>query len=234
MTWRKSGLRVLLIAIAVSPVLVGCRQPGVGTAPAERQAGDVDIGLRRGVSWTTFLLRRGKISGSTASLEIRKGRIVGFLDGGAVRLSAKSDEVSGSVGGGLENQGRGIGDDPRAERSPSNTGGRVQVDIEEYDGKLDIGGTWNDDRVHFEITPETLKGTIRGRALGQCQYVLDKIDGNGVRSGTSICQGLPEQTMLEFPKVVENWLTRGEAVAVLMALLSSAPRTSTDVPGGLR
>jgi hypothetical protein len=45
---------------------------------------------------------------------------------------------------------------------------------------------------------------------------------------------LPEQTMLEFPKVVENWLTRGEAVAVLMALLSSAPRTSTDVPGGLR
>jgi hypothetical protein len=234
MAWRNSGLKVVLVALALASPSIGCRQPGVGTAPAVRQAGDVDIGLRRGVSWTTFLLRRGKISGSTASLEIRRGQIVGFLDGGAVRLSAKPDEVSGSVGGGLENQGRGIGDDRRAEIDPRNTGGRVQVDIEEYDGKLDIGGTWNDDRVHFEITPEVLKGTIRGRALGQCQYVLDHIDANGVRSGTSICQGLPEQTTLEFPKVVENWLTRGEAVAVLMALLSSAPRTSTDVPGGIR
>jgi hypothetical protein len=225
MAWRKSGLQVLLVAVALSQVLTGCRLPA--STPAPRQSGDVDIGLRRGVSWTTFLLRRGKVVGSTASLEIRKGRIVGFLDGGAVRLEAKPDEVTGSVGGGMQSMS-GIGDDRRSEMDPRNTGGRVQIDIEEYDGKLDIGGTWNDDRVHIEVTPETLKGTIRGRALGQCQYVLDKIDAEGVRSGTSICRGLPEQTRLEFPKAVENWLTRGEAVVVLLALLSSAPPTSTD------
>jgi hypothetical protein len=226
MAWRKTGLPVVLVAVALGPLLAGCRQPGSGPS-FQRQAGDVDIALRRGVSWTTFLLRRGRISGSTASLEIRRGKIVGFLDGGAVRLNAKADEVSGSVGGGMESRS-GIGDDRRAEMDPRNTGGRVQIDIEEYDGKLDIGGTWNDDRVHIEITPEVLKGTIKGRALGQCQYVLDHIDQDGVRTGTSICRGLPEQTRLEFPKVVENWLTRGEAVAVLLALLSSAPPTSTD------
>ena len=225
MAWRKSGLRVLVVVVALCSAGTGCRLPS--SPPAPRQSGDVDLGLRRGVAWTTFLLRRGKVIGSTASLEIRKGKIVGFLDGGAVRLDAKADEVTGSVGGGMESR-TGIGEDRRAEIDPRNTGGRVQIDIEEYDGKLDIGGTWNDDRVHIEITPETLKGTIRGRALGQCQYVLDKIDTDGVRSGTSICAGLPEQTRLEFPKAVENWLTRGEAVVVLLSLLSSAPRTSTD------
>lgn len=224
MSWRKSGLAGWLrrlgvgcIALAGASPLAGCRLPSSGQPV--RSAGEIDLGLRRGVSWTAFLLKRGRVSGSTASLEIKRGQIVGFLDGAPVRLETKPDELSGSVGGSA---------DPSRAAERKNMGGRVQVDIEEVDGKLEIGGTWNDERVHFEITPETLKGTITGRALGSCQYVLDKIDPEGIRSGTSICRGLPEATRLEFPKAVENWLTRGEAVAVLLALLSSAPPTSTD------
>jgi hypothetical protein len=149
--------------------------------------------------------------GSTASLEIRKGEIVGFLNGRAVRLTAKPDELSGVAGG------------------------RVQLDIEEHEGKLEIGGTWNDQRVHFEISPDNLNGQITGDMSGRrwhCQYVLDKTAEDGARLGTSICSGLPEQTRLEFPKGVERWLTRGEAVAVLLALLASAPPTSTDFGPG--
>jgi hypothetical protein len=185
----------------------------------------LDVGLKRGGSWTTFNVRPSRVIGPTVSLEMRRGQIVGSLDNSTVKLTAKADEVTGVAGG------------------------RVALDVEEYDGKVEISGVWNDDRVHFEVTPESLRGTITGslnafnqpsdayrRRTGrdqfawQCQFVLDRVEQDGARSGVSICSGMPEQTRLEFPNEVEKWLGRGETVVVLLALLASAPSTISDGP----
>jgi hypothetical protein len=174
------------------------------TRSTPRNPDEVEMGLKRGASWTTFTLKRGRIVGSTASLEIRRGKIRGFLDKQPVQLEASPTELSGYAGG------------------------RVQLDIEDLNGKLEIAGTWNGERVRVEITPETLRGQVTGQPLGHCQFVLDKIDPVGVRTGSSICSGMPEDTLLDFPRDVEKWLTRGEAVAVLLALLSSAPPSMGD------
>jgi hypothetical protein len=164
----------------------------------------VDVGLRRGASWTTFNVRPSRVIGSTASLELKRGQIIGFLDNRTVRLEVKPEELTGVAGG------------------------RVALDIDQRPGSLEINGLWNDQRVHFEITPDSLRGTITGGSLGHCQYVLDRTDGDGARHGTSICSFMPEETRLEFPSAVERWLGKGETVAVLLALLSSAPPTSGD------
>jgi hypothetical protein len=216
-----------LAASLLAVVLAGgCAGPQTPRGP--RAADEVDIGLRRGAAWTTFTLKRNRIIGATVGLEIKRGDVVGFIDGGAVRLKVTSEEVSGSFSrtDGVNPLVRPTVDMAGPTRGAD--GGRVQIDIDEHDGMLEISGTWGSDRVRLEVSPENLNGTISGRTLGQCQYVLDKTDQDGVRSGTSICSGLPEPTRLIFPKDIERWLTRGEAVAVLLALLSSPPPTSGD------
>jgi hypothetical protein len=187
-------------ALATALAVGGC---AVNQGPAPPRVG-VDVGLRRGSSWTTFNVRPSRIVGPTASLELKRGQMFGFLDNRTVRLEVKPEELTGVAGG------------------------RVALDIDQQPGSLAISGLWNDQRVHFEITPDSLKGTITGGSLGHCQYVLDHTDSEGVRTGTSICSFMPEETRLEFPSTVEKWLNRGEIVAVLLALLSSAPPTSAD------
>lgn len=194
--------RTTWVVAAVSSVLTlaGCafqqpsRSPKVG----------VEVGLRRGSSWTTFNVQPSRVVGPTASLDLRKGHMVGFLDNRTVRIEVKPEELTGVAGG------------------------RVALDIDQQPGSLEINGLWNDARVHFEITPDSLRGTITGGSLGHCQYVLDRTDSDGSRTGTSICSFMPEETLLEFPGTVEKWLGRGETVAVLLALLSSAPPTTGD------
>jgi hypothetical protein len=171
--------------------------------PAGPRVG-VEVGLRRGASWTTFNVRPARVVGATASLEIKRGIIFGFLDDKTVRIQVKPDELVGVAGG------------------------RVALDIDHQPGSVQINGLWNDARVHFEITPESLRGTITGGSLGHCQYVLDRTDSDGARSGVSICSWMPEETRLEFPSSVEKWLGRDETVAVLLSLLSSAPPTTGD------
>ena len=112
----------------------------------------------------------------------------------------------------------------------------MALDVEERDGSVEISGVWNDDRVHFQVSAESLRGTITGvieASFGRpsdwhCQYVLDKVESDGARTGTSICSGMPQETRLEFPSAVDKWLGRGETVVVLLALLASAPPTSGD------
>lgn len=207
---------VLAVALGLTLGLGGsCAGFGGGS---ERPSGDtIDIGLKRGAAWTTLSLKRNKLIGSTATLELKRKEIFGFLNGYPVRLTVKNDELSGFAGRG-SNQPRNV-----------DSTGRVQIDIEEVEGKLFIEGTWADDRVRFEITADNFNGTIVSPLMGQCQFVLDKTNvENGERSGTSICSGMPEETRLIFPRAIENWLTRGEAVAVLLALLASSPVSSTD------
>lgn len=187
-------------------VLPGCT---AAMRNPSRSPGEVEMGLKRGASWTTFTLKRGKVVGSTVSLEIKRGKIRGFLDNTSVQLDATPTELSGYAGG------------------------RVQLDIEEREGKIEVLGTWNGERVRVEITPDGLRGQVTGAPLGHCQFVLDRIDQAGVRSGSSICSGMPEDTWLDFPSDVEKWLTRGEAVAVLLSLLSSAPPSRGDAALGI-
>jgi hypothetical protein len=144
---------------------------------------------------------------------MKKGAISGFLNGSAVKLKATPDELTGVAGG------------------------RVALDVHQDGMTVEISGVWNDDRVHFEVTPESLKGSIQGGLVGvggtpqpwHCQYVLDKVESDGARSGISICSGMPQQTRLEFPSTVDKWLGRAETVVVLLALLASAPPTHGDV-----
>jgi hypothetical protein len=201
----------LLAGIWLSSV-AGCRTgAGAPSGPPPPKIG-LEVGLKRGGSWTTFNVQPSRVVGPEATLEMKRGEISGFLNGAAVRLKAKADELTGVVGG------------------------RVALDVEERDGNVEISGVWNDDRVHFEVTAESLRGTITGlvedrtgrRHLWHCQYVLDKVESDGARTGTSICSGMPQQTRLEFPSAVDKWLGRGETVVVLLALLSSAPQTSGD------
>jgi hypothetical protein len=203
-----AGRRWRRIAALVAGVLlaVGC---GPSQPPGPKIG--VDVGLKRGGSWTTFNVRPARLVGSTASIEFKKGQAFGFLNNESVNLQIKADELTGTAGG------------------------RVALDVDSADGRVEISGTWNDDRVHFVVTPDSLKGTITGAApslmgggLGHCQYVLDKMESDGARTGVSICSGMPEPTRLEFPSAVEKWLGRGEVVVVLLALLASAPPTSTD------
>jgi hypothetical protein len=61
-----------------------------------------------------------------------------------------------------------------------------------------------------------------------CQYVLDRREEGGGLSGTSICDGLPQQTRLEVPAVADALLTRSELVTVLVAFLSAPPLASAE------
>src|SRR5688572_32027636 len=91
----------------------GCRMP----EPAGPKIG-VDVGLKRGGSWTTFNVRPARIVGSTASIEFKKGQAVGFLNNETVNLQIKPDELTGTAGG------------------------RVALDVDATDGKVEISGTW--------------------------------------------------------------------------------------------
>jgi hypothetical protein len=211
--------QLVLSLLATGVVLsAGCANRETGGPPRAKVG--VDVGLRRGGAWTTFNVRPSRVVGSTTSLEFRKGQVVGFIDGAPVKLEAKADELTGMVGG------------------------RVALDVASEQGKVEISGVWNDNRVHFEITPEALRGAITGNfdPFGKrialeprggspvdvrpihCQYVLDRVESDGARAGVTLCDGMmPLDTRLEFPDTVDSWLGRGETVVVLLALLSSSP-----------
>jgi hypothetical protein len=201
--------QVVLASLALGVALVttaGCAT-NRETGPPAAKVG-VDVGLRRGGAWTTMNVRPSRVVGATASLELRKGQVVGFIDGAAVKLEAKADELTGVAGG------------------------RVALDVASEQGRVEISGVWNDERVHFEITPEALRGAITGNTASMvgpsrpihCQYVLDRVEKDGARAGVTLCDGLmPLDTRLEFPDSVDSWLGRGETVVVLLALLSSSP-----------
>lgn len=204
-TVRSAGwiaLVSLLAAVGACQSAPEQRGPNVGVA----------VGLKRGGAWTTFNVMPSRVMGPDVSLEMKKGEIRGFLNGSAVKLKATANELTGVVGG------------------------RVALDVFEDDGHVEISGTWNDDRVHFEVTPESLRGNINGAVVSRighsmpwhCQYVLDRVETDGARSGVSICSGMPQQTRLEFPSAVDRWLGRAETVVVLLALLASAPPTMGD------
>jgi hypothetical protein len=206
-----TGAALMTLALAVpvsgSVFILGCAQ----AQPLPELAGGVEVGLRRGATWSTLTVRPPYVIGPRANLHLDKGTFTGAIDGRPVRIHVEPDGISGS--------------------GPT---GPVAVDIKEGPDQTVMEGTWNGSRVHFEFTPESVKGSLavfRGRSVGSefyCQYVLDRTDPNGGRAGTSICGGLPEETLLEVPAQVIKWLTRPELTVVLLALFSSPPYTTLE------
>jgi hypothetical protein len=210
-----------LVALVLVPVWLGaCATPGGGTGPAgsggtreglPELEGGAEMGLRRGAAWSTATVKPPYVIGPRLNLHLNHSVFGGAIDGMPVNLRVESDGISGNG--------------PR---------GPVSIDIVADKEKLVIEGTWNGLRAHFEVTDQAFKGSLavyRGREVGSeiyCQYVLDKVEADGARSGTSICSGLPEQTRLEVPAQVQKWLTRQELVVVLLALLSSPPITQLE------
>jgi hypothetical protein len=192
--------RVLAVTAALS-ALVGCKY----LRPPEELQGGIEVGLRRGSSWSTMTVRPPYIIGPQASLQLRKGLFTGMSAGGSL-VNIKVD-AQGALGQGP---------------------GRVDVDFND-DGpdQFVIDGVWNSDRVHFSITTDTFAGSIRG-AWGDCQYTLDHTMTDGARHGFSICSGLPEETRLEIPRAVLAYLTRSELAVVLLELLSGPPTTMSE------
>jgi hypothetical protein len=176
--------------------------------------GGVEIALRRGASWSTLKVRPPYVIGPRVNLHLKKDAFTGTIETFPVNLKIEPGVIRGT--------------------GPF---GAVSIDIDEETDKTVIEGSWNGQHIHFEITANTMKGSLpvyAGRSLTAafyCQYVLDRVDGEGVRLGTSICNGLPEETRLEVPRAVLGWLTRQELVVVLLALLSSPPFTSLEVGG---
>jgi hypothetical protein len=205
--------RALLTVAAVTAVLAtgGCRQQ---LQPLRETEGGIEVGLRRGAAWSTLTVKPPYVIGPRVTLHLTKDVFTGSIDGMPVNLKVEPDGIEG--------------------RGPS---GQVSIDIDDSADKLVIEGSWNGQRAHFEITTDTLKGSLairRGRTLSSasyCQYVLDRVEADGSRAGTSICGGLPEETRLEVPRPVVGWLTRSELVVVLLALLSSPPFTSMEQNG---
>ncbi len=182
--------------------------------------GGVELGLRRGSAWSTLTVRMPYVIGPRVQLELKRGVFTGSINGYPVHLNVEADGVAGS--------------------GPM---GQVAIDLSEGPDKLVIEGTWNGSRVHFEITSASLRGSVAVYVRGSsgdipraptagdvhtCQYVLDKVERDGSRSGTSICDGLPEDTLVEVPRAVLGWLTRQELAVVLLALLSAPPYTTME------
>jgi hypothetical protein len=209
---RSQGLaRGAVAALAAALALGGgaCKSGGgIERGGLKELEGGIEIGLRRGSSWSTYTVRPPHIIGPRGTLKIRRGRMTGAIAGRQANIEILPEGLTGHVGG------------------------TVEIDIDGGQDDIEVSGLWSGSRVHFTITPESLRGTIDGTgpAEPRCQYVLDRVEADGSRSGTSICSGLPEETLLEFPRTIQGWLTRNEAIGVLLALLASPPLTAME-PG---
>lgn len=203
----RAFIRFRICAIGALVALAGCAGSNLGLPELK---GGIELGLKRGSGWTTLTVKPPLIIGPRTNLTLKNGVFSGNIDGRPVKLHVLKDGISG--------------------QGPY---GNVNVDI--YDGpdSMTIEGAWNDSRVHFKVTAESFRGTIAVlndnagllRNTESCQYVLDRVDTDGSRLGISTCSGMPENTRIEVPGPVQDWLTRQELTVVLLALLSSPPTT---------
>jgi hypothetical protein len=219
------GISFALLLAAMS----GCK----GAQPLPELEGGAEMALRRGSAWSTVKVRPPYAIGPRVNLHFyKKGQVSGNIDSGG---GMPNGRIAGAVSLTIDEEGI----------QGSGPYGAVAVDVEEGPETLTFEGTWNDSRVTFKITNDSFKGTIPIRRFGRedgrrpfpldtiagvtsCQYVLDHTTPDGAREGTSICNGLPEQTRLEIPRQVHAFLTRKELVVVLLALLSTPPSTSLE------
>jgi hypothetical protein len=195
-------LRGLVAALMAT---LGC----AAMKPMPELEGGIDLGLRRGSAWQTIKVRPPYVIGPTASLKLGKGLFTG--------LSAAGELVKITV-----NREGALGRGP----------GTVDMDFGTGADEFLIDGVWNSAPVHFRITSDSFRGSMRS-AIGFCQYQLDEVKSDGVRRGFSICSGLPEETQLEIPMAIQAWLTPAELAVVVLELLTAPPTTSMETRFGI-
>jgi hypothetical protein len=214
-----AGVTMLALAVA------GCAQGH----PVPELEGGIELGLRRGGEWSTLTVRPPWVIGPRVSLKLANKAFTGNIDGRAVSFVVEKDGIRGT--------------------GPT---GSVSIDIiDAGPDQVTIEGFWNGSRAHFNIGPQDLKGSLavyrpatfgressmdrpvdpRSSRLFHCQYVLDRVEKDGSRAGTSTCDGMPEDTVLEIPRAVQGWLTRSEMAVIVLSLLSSPPLSSSDING---
>jgi hypothetical protein len=195
--WRAGSFALALSAAA------GCASGGLSEL-----GGGIEMGVRRGSAWTTLTVKLPYVLGPSTSLRLDKGRVTGAINGRGVSITIEPDGAHG-------------------------TGPYGPVSLDIYDGEdaMVIEGLWNGSRVHFRVTESSFRGTIAvwtGGSLGavaSCQYVLDSLAPDGSWLGSSTCSSLPEDTRIEVPVAIRDWLTRNELSVIILALLSSPPTT---------
>src|SRR4051812_204532 len=131
-----------LISGAAGTAVLGCRQQ---LQPLPETEGGVEVGLRRGAAWSTLSVKPPYVIGPRVNLHLTKEVFTGSIDGQPVNLKVEPDGIDG--------------------RGPL---GQVSIDIDDSNDKLVIEGSWNGQRAHFEITADTLKGSLaiyRGRSF---------------------------------------------------------------------
>ncbi|HEY0714444.1 MAG TPA: hypothetical protein VGF45_17300 [Polyangia bacterium] len=191
-----------MIALAVG-CAAGAGQPSGPPRP--------EIAIRRGTSWATYSFNPPRITGPTADLELKDGRLRGFLSGNSLDLHIRNGEVSGY-----------------------GTSGPVQADVIVNGIEAAVEGQWNGKPVKFRFGPDGAGGTItvaRGR-LGvndlSCSYAFEQVQSDGSLTGSTTCTGFFQDVRLHVDPGVRNLVTPSELVVFLVAALGNPPENPAD------
>lgn len=187
---------------------------GVGACATLRgpAGSEPEVALRRGSAWSTYNLELPRISGPSANMVLEDGRLTGMLASRSLDVKIEEGQASGF-----------------------GPGGPVNLTITREGPETRVDGMWNGAPVNLRFAPSLVKGSVvvwQGRLVAQqasCGYHLDKVESNGALSGTSTCQGMPQQTRLEVQAATAKVLTATELTVLLVAALSSPPISPNEV-----
>jgi hypothetical protein len=190
---------------------------------APRETGSATaIGLQRGSGNSSLMLRLPHMYGPSFMLHLSARQLTGWASGelgpaGAFRVTIEQDGARG--------------------KGPHGT---ISVDYLDRDDHVLAEGQWNGERMHLEFSQKAIRGTVADNsarvgsqpgwkdldpeaAESSCLYSLEMVDRPGSFSGTSTCNGMPEETRFEIPAAVEALFTRAELLTVLISVLSTPP-----------
>jgi hypothetical protein len=199
----RSEMRMGVFAVGFAACFGGVVACATMRGPAGSQP---QVALRRGSAWSTYNLKLPRISGPNANMVLENGRLTGLLASRSLDVKIEEGEANGF-----------------------GPGGPVNVTITREGEETRVDGMWNGAPVNLRFAPSSVKGSVvvwQGRMVAQqasCGYDLDKVESNGALSGTSTCEGMPQQTLLEVQAATAKVLTPTELAVLLVAALSSPP-----------
>jgi hypothetical protein len=203
--WARGRLSLACLSLGL---LAGACAGRSSLAPGEQRP---EIAIVRGTTWATYSFHPPRISGPTADLEFKDGRLRGFLSGNSLDLQIRNGEVSGYA-----------------------PAGPVQADVIVDGIEAAVEGQWNGKPVNFRFSPEGAKGSItvaRGR-MGvndmACSYSFDKVQSDGSLTGSTTCTGSFQDVRLHVDPGVRNLLTPSELIVFLVAALGNPPESPAD------
>jgi hypothetical protein len=208
---------VLLLPAACS--MQGARQSERPFAPS--------IGLQRGSGSSSLVLRPPYIFGPAFTLRLQGSELTGWSSGDLApsgTLRVKIDDA-GAAGQGPH--------------------GSIAVDYLPVEAGTLVDGLWNGERTRMLFSADGIRGFVADNSVGvrpvrnaiepvarhsSCQYLLRAVQIDGAFTGTSSCEGMPEDTRLQIPPVALALFTRSELITLLVAVLSAPPAARAERP----